>query len=162
MENVNKIITKNNKTLIFIASDHAGYEIKESIVKFLEEKYVVKNLGCDSNKSVDYPDYAFSVAKKIVANTPEYPNCKGILICGTGSGMTITANKIKGIRAVNCFNSEMAEMAIKHNDANILCLGARMLQFDDMKSIIEVFLNTEFEGGRHQIRIDKIHNLTGN
>ncbi|MCL2040224.1 MAG: ribose 5-phosphate isomerase B [Bacteroidetes bacterium] len=163
MQNVNKITEKiNSKQLIFIASDHAGYEMKENIIKFLEKKYDVQNLGCNSADSVDYPDYAVDVAKKIIKNISKYPNCKGILVCGTGSGMTITANKIKGIRAVNCFNSEMAEMAIKHNDANILCLGARILQFDAIKSIVDVFLNSEFESGRHQIRINKIHNLTEN
>jgi len=159
-----KIVNKKiEKSKIFIASDHAGYETKENIIQFLEnENYDIENLGCDSNNSVDYPDYAICVAKNVIENMAKYSNCKGILVCGTGSGMAITANKIKGIRAVNCFNSEMAEMAIKHNDANILCLGARVLKFDTIKSIIETFLNSEFEGGRHQIRVDKIHNLTGN
>jgi len=154
MENVNK----NKLVKIIIASDHAGYELKEQIVKFLEEQnYSVNNLGCYSTQSVDYPDYAVKVANDVKDNTSFN---KGILVCGTGSGMVITANKIKGIRAVNCLTKEMTEMAIKHNNANILCLGARILDTDTAINIVKTFLETKFEGDRHQTRINKIHNLT--
>jgi len=150
----------NNKniTTIFVASDHAGYELKEQILKFLEKQnYFVNDLGCYSVESVDYPDYAVNVANNVKENI--YFS-KGILICGTGSGMVIAANKIKGIRAVNCFTKEMADMAIKHNNANILCLGARIIKSKDTLNIVRAFLESEFEGERHQVRIDKIHNLT--
>ena len=152
-----------NKKNIFIASDHAGFELKEYIVKFLEtNNYSVNNLGCNSNLSVDYPDFAVLVANSVKDNLLNNKNVKGILVCGTGSGMAITANKIKGIRAVNCLTTELADMAIKHNDANILCIGARIVSKDNAIKIVETFLNTDFEGDRHQIRIDKIHKLTNN
>ena len=158
MELVNK---KNieEKNTIFIASDHAGYELKEQIVKYLAtQNYCVDDLGCFDINSVDYPDYAIEVAKSVKDNIE---TAKGILICGTGSGMAITANKVKDIRAVNCFTSEMATMAVEHNNANIICIGARIISPYNALDIIQTFLDSKFEGGRHQVRIDKIHNLTG-
>ncbi|MBI4711715.1 MAG: ribose 5-phosphate isomerase B [Planctomycetes bacterium] len=150
---------------IAIASDHAGYKTKELIKTFLKENnHSYQDFGADSEDSVDYPDYAFKVAEAV--GRGEYE--RGILICGTGLGMCIAANKVKGIRAVACHNESTAEMSRQHNDANILCLGARVIEQDKMKGIIKVWLQTEFEGdppeqpksfgraGRHQRRIDKI------
>lgn len=163
MSNVNKkneqtINQQNPQISIFIGSDHAGYELKQQVVKYLNmENYNVVDVGCDSIESVDYPDYAIIVANNVNNSIKINKKNKGILICGTGSGMAITANKIGQIRAVNCFTPEMAEMAIKHNDAHILCLGARILNYDTTINIIKAFLDSEFEGVRHQKRIDKIN-----
>ena len=164
MEDVNKKISqeKNNRIHIFIGSDHAGYELKEYVSKYLEaQNYTVNNLGCNSTEAVDYPDFAFCVADCVRKSISINPLAKGILICGTGSGMAITANKVKDVRAVNCLTTEMAEMAVKHNNANILCIGARILQPNIVIEIVETFLNSEFEQGRHKLRVDKINTLTG-
>ncbi len=135
---------------VAIGSDHAGFEYKEMIKKYLEEKgFEVLDMGTYSNERTDYPIYAEKVAKAVSNGEAD----RGILICGTGIGMSITANKIKGIRAALCPNDFMAKMARKHNDANILCLGQRVVGTDHALSIVDTFFSTDFEGGRHQNRL---------
>lgn len=143
---------------IALASDHAGYKLKEFIKFNLENSgNNVVDFGSNSEASVDYPDYAVPASQAVVDGKVDF----GILICGTGTGMTITTNKIKGIRAANCLTPEMAELARSHNNANVLTLGSRLVNEDIALEIVKKFLETEFEGGRHKNRIDKIHNLTG-
>ena len=138
---------------IAIGCDHAAFDEKNSLITFLENKnFLVKDFGCFSNDSVDYPDYASLVAKEIQNNNYDF----GILICGSGIGISIAANRHRGIRAALCTSEFHAEMSRKHNDANIIALGARITPIDEMFSIISKFLDTEFEGGRHQNRIEKI------
>jgi ribose 5-phosphate isomerase B len=122
-------------------------------VEYLEKKGIeVEDLGTYSTDSVDYPDFAHKVAEAVSQN----PGTKGILICGTGIGMSLAANKHKGIRAALCHDAYTAEMARRHNDANILCFGARVVGKGEIESILEAWLNTEFEGGRHERRVKKI------
>ena len=143
---------------IALAADHAGFELKEILIKELQEKgHDVTDYGTYSNESIDYADFAYVAARSLAEHNYKYV----ILICGSGVGVSITANKVDGIRAANCFNNEMAALARQHNDANILCLGARFVSADDAKEMVETFIHTDFEGGRHQKRIDKIHDLTG-
>lgn len=138
---------------IAIGCDHAAFDEKNNLIKYLENKnFLVKDFGCFSNDSVDYPDYARLVAKEIQNNNYDF----GILICGSGIGISIAANRHRGIRAALCTSEFHAEMSRKHNDANIIALGARITPIDEMFSIISKFLDTEFEGGRHQNRIEKI------
>ena len=138
---------------IVIASDHAGVDMKKLISDFLENKNIsVVDLGCYDNSSVDYPLYADKLVEYILNN----PNDTGILVCGTGIGISIRANRHKGIRAALLYSDEVAEMVKKHNNANVMVFGGRTMNFDDIKKRIEIFLNTEFEGGRHQKRIDML------
>ena len=138
---------------IFISSDHAGFKLKEDIKIFLNKKnYKFVDLGPNSNKRVDYPDFAHIVAKKVRINKKHV----GILICGSGTGMNIAANKHKNIRAAQCFNLKSAKLSRLHNDANIITLGSRLLKKKNVMNLINVFLNTKFEGGRHLKRIKKI------
>jgi len=138
---------------ITIASDHAGFELKERVKnELIKLGFKIKDFGCESNESVDYPDYAKLLSSSI--SKKEYN--KGILICGSGTGMSIVANKFKGVRAANCWNPEIAELARSHNDINILCLGSRILNFELAMDIIMKFFNTEFSGGRHLTRVSKI------
>ncbi len=140
---------------IAVGSDHAGYELKSVVIDYLNTKgYKTTDCGCFSLESVDYPDYAQAVAKEILSERSEV----GILICGTGIGVSIAANRFDGIRAAVCSSEELAEITRKHNDANVLSLGSRVLgdNIELIKSIIEKFLSTEFEGGRHLIRRDKL------
>ena len=138
---------------IGIASDHAGYDYKEKIKKFLKEKgNEVFDYGCNSLESVDYPDYGHKLAKSI----EKKENDIGIQFCGTGNGINMTANKYKKIRAALCWNTHISEQARLHNDANVLTMPARHLKWEEVKKIVNVFLETKFEGGRHQKRIDKI------
>jgi ribose 5-phosphate isomerase B len=141
---------------IAIASDHAGFELKEKIKKLLEKLgYVYKDFGTYSDEHVDYPDYALKVAEGIAKK--EYD--RGILICGSGIGMCMTANKVPGIRAALCNTVEMAKLSREHNDANILTFGARMIDEDTAKNIVKVWLKTEFLGDRHLRRINKIKEI---
>ena len=143
---------KNKK--IFIGSDHAGFELKEKIKAFLlKEGIKFEDVGAPNfNPKDDYPDYAAMVAKKVVEN-----NGAGILICNSGVGMCITANKIKGIRAVNAFNVEIAEKSRIHNNTNVLCLGQDFIEEELAKKIVKIWLETEFTSEeRHQRRVDKI------
>lgn len=143
---------------IALSADHAGFELKEKIYKYLESKgHSVTDFGTYSKESIDYPEFAYVASKSIV----EHNNELGILICGSGVGVSITANKVKGIRAANCFNEEMATLARQHNNANVLCLGARFINADLALTMVERFISTDFEGGRHKVRVDKIHDLTG-
>ncbi|MBQ7793270.1 MAG: ribose 5-phosphate isomerase B [Clostridia bacterium] len=140
--------------MIAIGSDHGGFELKTHIIKYLEGQGVeLFDFGTYSEDSCDYPDIAEKVAKAV--SNGEYE--KGILICGTGIGISIAANKVKGIRAALCGDVYSAEMTRLHNDANILCLGGRVTGRELAFMICDTFLNEKFEGGRHQTRIDKIH-----
>lgn len=141
---------------IAIANDHAGVDYKNLLVRHLTDKgYEVINLGTDTALSVDYPDYAEKVAKAVQGKNADL----GILICGTGIGMSIAANKFKGIRAALCGDCYSAELTRKHNDANVLCLGARVLGSDLMIKIADTFLSASFEGGKHAVRLGKIENF---
>lgn len=143
---------------IAMASDHAGFEYKKMLSQWLKTlEYQILDFGAFSEESVDYPDYAFPASEAVAAGVAHM----GILICGTGTGMCITANKVTSIRAASCTNIEMAKMAREHNNANIITIGSRLLDIESAKSIIQAFLETEFEGGRHMIRVEKIHSLTG-
>jgi ribose 5-phosphate isomerase B len=138
---------------IALGADHKGYQYKEKVKKFLQGKgYEVKDFGTFSEESVDYPDFGFKVAKAVSNGEEE----KGILFCWSGIGMCISANKIKGIRSALCLNEEMAELSREHNDSNVLSLSAKFIPEEKLLKIVEVWLNTPFEGGRHQRRLDKI------
>ena len=136
---------------IALASDHAGFELKEAIKDFLIE-YDVTDFGTHSTESMDYPDTGFIAAEAVAAGTFD----RGILICGSGIGMSIVANKVKGIRAALCNSVELARLSRQHNNANILVLQGRLISPKMAEDILEVWLSTEFEGGRHKRRIDKI------
>jgi ribose 5-phosphate isomerase B len=142
--------------MIAIASDHGGFELKERIIKYLKDKgYQFEDLGTFSTDSVDYPDYGVKAAEGVAQGKYE----KGIVLCGTGIGISIAANKVHGIRAALCTNSYMARMSREHNDSNILALGGRVVGDELAIDIVETWLNTEFVGGRHKIRIDKIADI---
>jgi len=139
-----------------IGSDHAGFELKEHLKKYIASKNIdVIDVGTDRPESVDYPDFAAKVGKLVSENEVDF----GILICGTGIGMSIAANKIKGIRAALCLMPEMASLARKHNNANVLVLPGRLIGFELATWIFDAFLNSSFEGGRHERRINKIKEL---
>ena len=137
---------------IFIASDHAGYNLKKFIVSKLSKKKKILDLGPDSKDSVDYPDYAKKLSKKIALNKGSF----GILVCGSGMGMAITANKTKNIRAALCYSINNTKLSRLHNNANIITLGARLINKNKAFNLIRVFLKTKFEGGRHLRRLRKI------
>jgi len=138
---------------IFIASDHAGYKLKKSIKIYLDKKNIkYSDLGPEDHGRVDYPDYAHKVAKKVKTGK----NKIGILICGSGMGMNIAANRHKNIRAAQCFNLKSTKLSRLHNDANIITLGSRLLTKNNALKCVSTFLNTKFEGGRHTKRIKKI------
>lgn len=137
---------------VVLAADHGGFELKEHLKEVLSGKgYVIVDEGCNSADSVDYPDYAERAVQQIVTGKCD---C-GILVCGTGIGMSIAANRNSKIRAAVCFDEYTAKMSREHNNANVLCLGARVLSAEDAEKISSLWLNTEFAGGRHQRRIDK-------
>jgi ribose 5-phosphate isomerase B len=136
---------------IAIGGDHAGFEYKQAIIELLSLAEV-NDFGPFSPASVDYPDFAHPVASAVESGEFDF----GILICGSGNGVAITANKHQGIRAAICWNEELAGLARSHNDANILCLPARFISLDEAKKIVETFFSTEFEGGRHANRVNKI------
>lgn len=141
-----------SKNTLCIGSDHAGFDLKRKILKRLTEQgYQMIDKGCFSADSIDYADYAHPVAHYV-----EDHNVMGILLCGSGNGINMTANKHQGIRSAICWNVEIAKLARQHNDANILTLPARFISDDEAFGIIEAFFSTEFEGGRHQKRIEKI------
>ena len=142
-----------NLKKIFISSDHAGFRLKEQIKLYLSKKKIsYQDLGPETNSRVDYPDYAHKVAKKVMINKMNI----GILVCGSGMGMNIVANKHNKIRAAQCFNQKSTKLSRLHNDANIITLGSRLLTTKNALSCVNVFLNTKFEGGRHLKRIKKI------
>ncbi|BBM36190.1 ribose 5-phosphate isomerase B [Pseudoleptotrichia goodfellowii] len=138
---------------IAIGNDHAGVDLKHKIVEFLRKKgHEVTNVGTDTLDSVDYPDIAKEVAEKVLSGEAKY----GVLICGTGIGISISANKVKGIRAALVHNEFTARLSRLHNDANVIALGARVLGDELAAMCVDTFINTEFEGGRHARRVGKI------
>ncbi len=142
-----------SKNILAIASDHGGFELKKLLAGYLRELNIeVADLGPDSTESVDYPDYANKMGKWITEN----PQGKGILICGSGIGMSIAANRFKNIRAALCHDGLSAKLSRNHNDANVLCLGARLIGVETAKDCVKQFINSEFEGGRHVGRVKKL------
>jgi ribose 5-phosphate isomerase B len=138
---------------ISIGSDHAGFELKKQIIDYLKNKlFIVIDKGCFSEERADYPDFAHHTAESVITKESEF----GILMCGSGNGINMTANKHKGIRAALCWTSEIASMARQHNDANVLVLPARYITISEALKCVDVFLSEKFEGGRHQERIEKI------
>lgn len=136
--------------MIAIGADHAGVFLKDSLKKFIEEKgYEVKDFGTFTDESCDYPVYAKAVSEAVASKEAE----KGILVCGTGIGMSMAANKVDGIRAAVCTDPKSTEFTRRHNDANVLCLGARIIDEETAKKLVEIYLTTEFEGGKHLKRI---------
>jgi ribose 5-phosphate isomerase B len=138
---------------IAIGADHAGFDYKSKLVDLLKSKgYTVKDFGTSSAGSVDYPDFAHPVANAVERGIAAF----GILICGSANGVAITANKHQGIRAAICWQSELAQLARQHNDANVICIPARFVSEADAEEMVQLFLTTAFEGGRHQKRVEKI------
>ena len=138
---------------IIVGNDHAGLVLKRELVDRLRDLgWQVEDVGCASSESVDYPDFAFAVARQVAAD----PSILGLLICGSGVGMCIAANKVAGIRAALCHDPYTATVARAHNNANILCLGGRVIGPELAKAVLASFLGTAFEGGRHQRRLDRI------
>ena len=138
---------------IFISSDHAGFKLKEDIKIYLSMRNLeFKDLGPNNGEKVDYPDYAHKVAKKVKTNK----NNIGILVCGSGTGMNIAANKHKNVRAAQCFNIKSTRLSRLHNNANIITLGSRLTKKNIAFKCIDIFMNTKFEGGRHKKRVKKI------
>lgn len=141
---------------LYIASDHAGFEQKEQLFEWLKNiGYDIENLGPDSDDRVDYPDFAEKVCRQVSDNAESF----GILVCGTGIGMQIAANKIDGIRAANIVLPDFSKLSREHNNANVITLSGRFVDLDTNKQILDVFLNTDFAGGRHEMRVKKIMEL---
>lgn len=141
------------KTKIAVGSDHAGFDLKEKVRQYLAGKgFVVEDLGTKSSASVDYPDFAQKVAEAVAAKKADF----GVVVCGTGLGVAMSANKVRGIRAAPCNDTLSARFARSHNDANVLTLGARIIDEVTAHKILDTWLSTPFEGGRHQRRVDKI------
>ena len=138
---------------VVIGSDHAGYEYKDKLVAFLTGKgFEIQDVGPFSTDSVDYPDFAHEVAKNVEEGNATF----GILLCGSAQGVTMTANKHQGIRAALCWMTDIAKLARQHNNANVLTLPARFIAYEYAEQIVEAFLSTDFEGGRHEARVNKI------
>ena len=138
---------------IAIGSDHAGYDLKEELISFLEAKDLAyHDYGTHSKDSVDYPDFAHPVSNAVEKGEAAF----GILLCGSANGVAITANKHKGIRAAICWGEEIVKLAREHNNANIICIPARFVREGDAEKMLQLFIHTPFEGGRHQLRVEKI------
>ena len=137
---------------IFIASDHAGYNLKQRIISKYSKSKKIIDLGPNNKNSVDYPDFAKKLSKKVASNKESF----GILICGSGTGMAIAANKIKNIRAALCYSKKNTKLSRLHNNANIITLGERLINKNKAINLIKIFLSTKFEGGRHLRRVKKI------
>ena len=138
---------------VSLASDHAGFNLKERIKKFLIKKKIkVIDLGPKNNSSVDYPDYAKKAARNVLSKKSNV----GILVCGSGTGMAMSSNKFKKIRAAVCYNKASTRLSRQHNNANIMALGARLTKKSDVMKLVNIFLNTKFEGGRHLRRVNKV------
>ncbi len=138
---------------VAIGSDHAGFEYKEDLISFLEAKGLsYQDFGTHSTDSVDYPDFAHPVAEAVEKGEASF----GILICGSANGVSITANKHQGIRAAICWGEEIAKLSREHNNANVICIPARFVREGDAERMVQIFMYTEFEGGRHQRRVEKI------
>jgi len=145
--------------IIPIASDHAGFEAKEKVKKILEDLgHMPVDYGTHSADSVDYPDFAIQVAEKV----DEGENELGILLCGSGQGMCMTANKFKNVRAALVYDEDSARLSRQHNNANVLCIPGRALSDEQLKEFVKTWLETTFDGGRHERRVNKIHDLTEN
>lgn len=141
---------------IALAADHGGFELKEKVKEYLQQKGIeVLDLGTHNEESVDYPNYGKACGEAVVRGDAE----RGIVVCGTGIGISIAANKVKGIRCALCTSTFMAEMSRKHNNANVLALGGRILETELALQIVDVWLTTEFEGGRHQRRVDLLNEI---
>lgn len=139
---------------IAIGGDHAGFDYKSRLIDFLKNNgHEVLDFGPDTSDSVDYPDHVHPLAKSILNGDADL----GILICGSANGVAMAANKHAGIRAAICWNQDLAALARQHNDANIVCIGARFLAYEYSQDIVNTFIGTDFEGGRHQRRVDKIN-----
>jgi ribose 5-phosphate isomerase B len=137
---------------IAIGADHAGFEYKQALAQTVKQKHEVTDFGTNATSSVDYPDFAHPVANAVESGEADL----GILVCGSANGVAITANKHQGIRAAICWNAELAALARQHNNANVVCIPARFISLDEAKEIVEVFLSTNFEGGRHATRVGKM------
>lgn len=138
---------------IVVGSDHAGFDLKEALKQHLEQAgYQVIDVGCHSLDSVDYPDFGHAAAMKVASNEVD----RGVLVCGSGIGISIAANKVRGIRAANCTSVEMAQLSRQHNNANIVAVGSRIVPQQLAFDIIDAFLVTDFEGGRHERRVNAI------
>lgn len=144
------------KEVIAIACDHAGYELKIKVISHLQSKgFEVKDYGTNSSESVDYPDFAHQAASVVNNHTFN----RGIVICGSGNGVQITANKYPNVRCALCWTPEIAQLARQHNDANMISMPARFIPEETALSIVDMFISTDFEGGRHQRRVEKINQL---
>lgn len=144
---------------IAIASDHGGYDYKQELISYIESLgHQVLDLGCHGLASVDYPDYGIPCAQAVARGEAD----RGVVICGTGIGISISANKVPGIRCALCTDPVMARLTREHNDANMLAMGGRIIGIELAKGIVQVFLSTEFSGGRHKTRIDKIAQYEAN
>lgn len=140
---------------ISIGSDHAGFELKTALAEYLRARGIeVVDHGAHSKDSVDYPDFAQAVAHDVAAGTSDF----GVLVCWTGVGISIAANKVAGVRAVNCYNAEMAALSRQHNNANVIAFGQKFIAPEDAKNWLDIFLKTDFEGGRHARRVGKLEN----
>ncbi len=140
------------KLKIAIANDHAGTDYKYKMIERLSDQFDFQNFGTDETESVDYPDFVHPLAEAV-----ENGSCQlGILVCGSGNGVCMTANKHQDIRAALCWNEELGSLARQHNNANVICIPARFVEFEEAMKVVSAFLNAEFEGGRHQRRVSKI------
>lgn len=147
----------SEKTRVFVGSDHAGFALKADLLAYLSDRFTAiefEDLGCYDTHSVDYPDIAAAIAKKVVSS-----QARGILICGSGIGVSIAANKVRGIRAALAWDATSARLSREHNDANVLCLGSRLLGVEVAKESAGIWLTTPFSGGRHEKRVRKIGTL---
>jgi ribose 5-phosphate isomerase B len=143
----------NKENILALASDHAGFPLKRFLIaKLLDEQYKIHDFGTDSLESTDYPDFAHQIGAAI--NNGEF--VFGIVMCGSGNGVNMVVNKYPKVRGALCWNSEQAQLTRQHNDANVLSLPGRFIDFDEAWKAVELFVNTEFEGGRHQRRVDKV------
>ena len=139
---------------LYISSDHAAFEKKQKLIEYLKDRFTVIDLGCDSTESTHYPQWGQKLAKEVLANSS-----RGIALCGSGIGISIAVNRFKGIRGALCQSVEAAKLSREHNDSNVLCLGARLNSIEELKQMTDMWLVTEFEGGRHQTRIDMLDNF---
>ena len=142
---------------ILIASDHAGFILKNKLINYFRNKFEFTDFGTNSEESVDYPDFAHKLANEISTK-----NLSGILICGSGVGMSMVANRYKNVRAALCLNESMAKLSRQHNDANILVLGSRLISYEEAIKCFTMFFKSEFEGGRHQARLEKFNHIESN
>ena len=141
---------------IAVAADHGAFELKESIKKHLEEKGIeYEDFGCYSKESVDYPRFAYKAARAVADKKCDF----GVICCTTGLGVSMAANKVKGIRAAVCTNEMLAEMTRRHNNANVICMGQNVVSFELADRLVDIFISTEFEGGRHERRVNEIEDL---